>query len=40
VRLTLEIEADVPGGVPERVQLIVSENCRNLKFKQQGFERE
>ena len=40
VRVTLEIEADVPGGVPERVQLIVSENCRNLKFKEQGFERE
>jgi len=38
VRLTLEIEADVPGGVPDQVQMVVSENCRNLKFKQQGFE--
>ncbi len=40
VRLTLEIEADVPNGVPEHVVRIVTENCRTLKFENQGFEAE
>jgi predicted AAA+ superfamily ATPase len=40
VTLTLEIEAAVPGGVPENVVRIVSENAKTLKFSSQGFERE
>ena len=38
--VTVEIQARVPGGVPENVVRTVSENCRTLKFKNQGFERE
>lgn len=38
VRVTLEIEADIPDGVPEEVVRTITENCRTLKFKQQGFE--
>ena len=30
--------ANVPDGVPDHVQRIVSENCRTLKFKDFGFE--
>ena len=40
VRLTLEIEATVPEGVPERVVRVVTENCRTLKFTSHGFESE
>jgi predicted AAA+ superfamily ATPase len=40
VRVTLEIEARVPGGVPENVVRIVTENGRTLKFDSQGFEKE
>jgi predicted AAA+ superfamily ATPase len=40
VRLTLEIEAEIPGGVPENVVRIVTENARTLKFMSQGFEKE
>jgi hypothetical protein len=40
VRVTLEIEAMVPGGVPEQVVRIVTENSRTLKFTSHGFERE
>jgi hypothetical protein len=40
VRVTLEIEADVPGGVPEHVVRTVSENSRTLKFTSHGFEKE
>jgi predicted AAA+ superfamily ATPase len=40
VRVTLEIEADVPGGVPDNVVRIVTENGRTLKFTSQGFEAE
>jgi hypothetical protein len=40
VKITLEIEADVPGGVPKRVVRIVTENCRTLKFEGAGFEKE
>lgn len=29
-----------PGGVPDTVVSIVSENCRTLKFADFGFERE
>ncbi len=38
VRLSLQIEAEAPGGVPENIQRTVSENCQVLKFKQQEFE--
>ena len=40
VRVSLEIEAVVPQGVPENVVRIVTENCRTLKFENHGFERE
>ncbi len=40
VRLTLEIEADIPDGTPDQVVRIVTENSRNLKFDDSGFERE
>ncbi|MDR7465050.1 MAG: Swt1 family HEPN domain-containing protein [Armatimonadota bacterium] len=40
VRVILEIEAIVPGGVPEHVVRTVTENSRTLKFTSQGFERE
>ncbi len=40
VRVTLEIEAHVPGGVPEKIVRIVTENSRTLKFKNHGFEEE
>jgi len=38
VNVTLEISADVQGGVPDKVVRTVTENCRTLKFKDQGFE--
>ena len=40
VKVTLEIEADVPGGVPENVVRTVTENSRTLKFNSYGFEKE
>jgi predicted AAA+ superfamily ATPase len=40
VTVSLEIEAHIPGGVPENVVRIVSENGRTLKFTSQGFEME
>jgi hypothetical protein len=40
VTVTLEIAAQVPGGVPENVVRTVTENCRTLKFSSQGFEAE
>jgi hypothetical protein len=38
VRVTLEIEADIPEGAPDDVVRTVKENCRTLKFKSQSFE--
>ena len=38
VRVTVEVEADVPEGVPEDAQRVVNENCQTLKFKDHGFE--
>lgn len=38
VEVTLEISADVPGGVPEDVMRSVTENAATLKFTSQGFE--
>ncbi len=36
----IEIQADVPGGVPAKVVQDVTENCRTLKFEGYGFEQE
>ena len=38
VRVTLEIEADIPAGAPDHVVRTVTENGRTLKFTSQGFE--
>jgi len=40
VKVTLEIEADVPTGVPDTIVRIVTENSRTLKFSNQGFEKD
>jgi hypothetical protein len=41
VRVTMEIEAEVPAGVPDNVVRIVTENSRSLKFgSNSGFEKE
>ena len=40
VRVTLEIEADIPSGAPDNVVRTVTENSRTLKFTSQGFEKE
>jgi hypothetical protein len=36
--VTLEIQIEIPDGVPENVVRTVIENCRTLKFENQGFE--
>ena len=38
VKVTLEIHAELPDGAPHNVVRTVTENCRTLKFKDQGFE--
>ncbi len=38
VRITLEIEADIPDGVPGDVVRTVTENARTLRFTQSAFE--
>src|SRR5215831_21153769 len=38
VDVTLEVVAEVPGGVPDNVVRTVTENSRTLKFTQHGFE--
>jgi hypothetical protein len=40
VTVTLEIEAELPGGAPDHVVRTVTENGRTLRFSSQGFERE
>lgn len=40
VKVTLEIHAEIPDGVPETVVRIVTENCRTLQFDDFGFEEE
>jgi hypothetical protein len=40
VQVTLEIEAEIPGGAPDNVVRTVTENSRTLKFTSQGFEGE
>ncbi|MEO8497472.1 MAG: AAA+ family ATPase, partial [Planctomycetota bacterium] len=36
--VTLDIEVKIPEGVPDNVVRTVTENCRTLKFDNQGFE--
>lgn len=40
VRVTLEVEAEIPDGAPENVVRTVTENSRTLKFTTPGFELE
>jgi hypothetical protein len=40
VRITLEINAEVPGGITADVVRTVTENCRTLRFTSHGFEEE
>jgi len=40
VRVSLEIEADIPSGAPDNVVRTVTENSRTLKFTSHGFEKE
>jgi hypothetical protein len=40
VRVTLEIEVEIPSGAPEQVVRTVTENGRTLKFTSHGFESE
>jgi hypothetical protein len=37
VRVTLEIKADVPSGIPKNVERDVSENCNTLRFREYDF---
>ena len=40
VKVTIEIEADIPEGAPDNVVRTVTENSRTLKFTSHGFEAE
>lgn len=40
LKVTLEIEAQVPNGAPDNVVRTVTENSRTLKFTTHGFEKE
>jgi hypothetical protein len=40
VEITLEIQVNIPNGVPANVVCTVTENCRVLKFTSQEFEEE
>jgi hypothetical protein len=40
VKVTLEVDAEIPAGAPDYVVRIVTENGRTLKFTSQGFEAE
>jgi predicted AAA+ superfamily ATPase len=40
VTVTIEVEAEIPSGVPDHVVRTVTENSRTLKFTNQGFEEE
>jgi len=39
VKVTLEIEAEIPDGAPDQVVRVVTENSRTLKFSSHGFEK-
>jgi hypothetical protein len=38
VTVTLDIEAEVPKGIPDQAVRTVLENCRTLRFRSHGFE--
>ncbi len=38
VKITLEIQAQLPDGASEKLVRDVTENCRTLKFDTYGFE--
>ena len=38
VRITIDIEAVVPSGIPDQVVRIVRENCKTMKFQTQNFD--
>ena len=38
VKVTVEIQADIPQGAPPNTVRTVSENCKTLKFNNHGFE--
>jgi predicted AAA+ superfamily ATPase len=38
VRVTLEVDADLPDGASDKLVRDVTENCRTLKFNNYGFE--
>jgi len=38
VKISLEISANVPSGIPEKNVRIIIENCKTLKFKLNDFE--
>ncbi len=40
VQVTLEIQANIPGGVTDDIVRTVTENCRTLKFESAEFEEE
>jgi len=40
IKVTLEIEAEIPSGVPEQIVRTVTENSQSLKFTSHGFEKE
>lgn len=40
VEITIEIRADVDGGIPDHVHRTVGENCRTLKFDSAEFDTE
>jgi hypothetical protein len=40
LRVSIEIEAEMPEGAPEHVQRTVSEIAQVLRFETQGFEPE
>lgn len=40
VKVTLHIDAKIPGGVPKHTERTVIENSRNLNFDDSGFEKE
>jgi hypothetical protein len=40
VIVTLEIQAKIPKGAPDKAVQTVTENARTLKFKESGFEKE
>ena len=39
-RITLEIDTEVPSGIPDSRVRIVNENSNTPKFKSHGFEKE